>query len=130
MPALALHPRLPIKCLHHDSDTARMLVSPQSCRRVTRCWAPQDPFYEAYIRPGEAPCQLADEDRLLFAVRSAAGVTRRTPDWLKATFMSNMEQQIAIETLAEENQVRSSAGMASRGRIEGCLKARAFPPPV
>ena len=25
-PVLALHPRPPIKCLHHDSDTARMLV--------------------------------------------------------------------------------------------------------
>jgi hypothetical protein len=26
LPVLALHPRPPIRCMHHDSDTARMLV--------------------------------------------------------------------------------------------------------
>ena len=69
-----------------------------------RLWHSQDPFYEKYLRAGEAPCHLKDEDVLLISVRTVTGVVQRTPEWLKATFLANMEQQIAIETLPTANQ--------------------------
>jgi hypothetical protein len=57
-PVLALHPRPPIKCLHHDSDTARMLDRGRSRRE----WStPQrTAAQETFARTGQYwPCTHA-----------------------------------------------------------------------
>jgi hypothetical protein len=67
-PVLALHPRPPIKCLHHDSDTAQMLVRDH----VSRCVLARAPH-------------IAPPHRRRLDVQAGTGLAPTPPDKMPAS---------------------------------------------